>query len=117
MNSIKSDHGQLQDPRIKPDPESAGASPAAHTDEDIYEDAGDLEFGDSQQPPFFLTRVPKFLWESWSKLDDNQEIRIGTVRVEGGLSDTKRVSLPLQAIHRTQTMHIPHAYLTLVLIL
>lgn len=97
MTSIKPDPGRLQEPQIKPDPESIGASPAAHTDEDIYEDAGDLEFADIKQPPFFLTRVPKFLWESWSKLDDNQEIQIGTVRVEGGINDIKRVSLYLRA--------------------
>jgi hypothetical protein len=33
------------------------------------------------------------LWEHWSKLDDDEEIRIGTVRVEGDPTDIKRVSL------------------------
>ena len=95
MTSIKPDPGRLQEPQIKPDPESIGASPAAHTDDDIYEDAGDLEFADPNQAGFYLTRIPKFLWESWSKLDDNQEIRVGTVRVEGGMNDVKRVTLSL----------------------
>lgn len=75
---------------IKPDPDSTGASPAAHTDDDLYEDAGDLEFAGSDQG-LYLTRLPKFLWERWSQLDDNQEVTIGTVRVEGGPEKIKRV--------------------------
>ena len=82
-----------QDPRIKPDPDSLGASPAPQLDDDIYEDAGDLEFSGAEQG-LYLTKVPKFLWESWSKLDDNQEIQIGTIRVEGNLNDIKRVCIP-----------------------
>ena len=75
---------------IKPDPDSIGASPSAHTDDDLYEDAGDLEFAGSDQG-LYLTRLPKFLWERWSLLDDNQEVTIGTVRVEGGPESIKRV--------------------------
>ena len=84
-----------QDPRVKPDPESLGASPGPQLDDDIYEDAGDLEFSGAERG-IYLTKFPKFLWENWSKLDDNQEIQIGTVRVEGGLNDIKRVFLPLK---------------------
>ena len=91
MTSIKPEPGQLLESKIKPDPDSIGNSPAAQTDEDIYEDTGDLDFAGSDQG-FYLTRLPKFLWDSWSKLDDNQEIQIGTIRVEGGLNDVKRVS-------------------------
>lgn len=83
-----------QDPRIKPDPDSLGASPGPQLEDDIYEDAGDLEFNGAEQG-LFLAKVPKFLWDTWSKLDDNQEIQIGTVRVEGSLSDIKRVRLML----------------------
>ena len=91
MTSIKPEPGQLLESKIKPDPDSIGNSPAPQTDEDIYEDTGDLDFAGSDQG-FYLTRLPKFLWDSWSKLDDNQEIQIGTIRVEGGLNDVKRVS-------------------------
>ena len=82
----------INDPttHIKPDPDSTGASPAAHTDDDLYEDAGDLEFAGADKG-LYLTRVPKFLWETWSQLDDNQEVTIGTVRVEGGPENLKRV--------------------------
>ena len=79
-----------QTPQVKPDPESIDASPAAHTDDDLYEDAGDLEFAGADQG-LYLTRVPKFLWERWSQLDDNQEVTVGKVRVEGGLENVKRV--------------------------
>ena len=91
MTSIKPEPGQPLESKIKPDPDSIGNSPAPQTDEDIYEDTGDLDFAGSDQG-FYLTRLPKFLWDSWSKLDDNQEIQIGTIRVEGGLNDMKRVS-------------------------
>ncbi|KAL8993119.1 MAG: hypothetical protein Q9169_006586 [Polycauliona sp. 2 TL-2023] len=83
------------DNKVKVEPPSAGASPAPQSDDDIYEDAGDLDFSRAQQG-LFLTRIPKYLWESWSTLDDEEEIRIGTVRVEGGLEDVKRMSLLLE---------------------
>ena len=82
-------NGNSQEPQIKPDPDSLGGSPAAQ-DEDVYEDAGDLDFSGTE-PGLYLTRIPKFLWERWSKLDDNQEVQIGTLRVEGNLGDIKRV--------------------------
>ena len=88
MNSTYS-NGNGQEPQVKSEPDSIGASPTAH-DDDVYEDAGDLDFSGSE-PGLYLTRIPKFLWDRWSKLDDNQEIHIGTLRVEGSLSDIKRV--------------------------
>jgi transcription initiation factor TFIIF subunit beta len=70
----------MTDPLIKPDPETQGASPA-FSEDDIYEDAGDLEFNtDTNFQTLYLARVPKFLWEAWSKLDDDAEIQIGTIR-------------------------------------
>ena len=70
-----------EQPRMRMETESAPASPSAHSDEDIYEDAGGL----------YLTRIPKFLWETWAKLKDDDEIRLGTIRVEGSSDDLKRV--------------------------
>ena len=67
---------------IKPDPDAPGASPAAFVDEDIYEDTGDLEFNDDPTyKKLYLARVPKYLWEVWSELDDDAEIQLGTVRM------------------------------------
>ncbi|OAA56617.1 transcription initiation factor beta subunit [Niveomyces insectorum RCEF 264] len=58
---------------------------AAAADDDIYEDAGDLEFFDASLPgnPFgnmYLVRVPPYVWEAWDKLDDDAEIQIATLR-------------------------------------
>jgi transcription initiation factor TFIIF subunit beta len=73
------------------------------SDEDIYEDTGDLDFSQAGQN-VWLTRIPKVLWEHWSKLDDDEEIRIGTVRVEGDPTDIKRVSLRLDAQPENQDL-------------
>ena len=78
-----------QGPTVKPEPGSAGASPVG-LEEDIYEDAGDLDFTEADQA-VYLTRLPKWLWDAWSKLDDDAEIQIGMIRVEGSPGDIKRV--------------------------
>jgi transcription initiation factor TFIIF subunit beta len=71
----------MADPLIKLDPETHGASPGALSEDDIYEDAGDLEFNtDPKYQTLYLARVPKYIWEAWSKLDDDAEIQVGTIR-------------------------------------
>lgn len=71
----------MADSLIKPDPDAPGASPGIFTDDDIYEDAGDLEFNpDPAFQKLYLARVPRYVWEAWSSLDDDAEIRIGTIR-------------------------------------
>jgi transcription initiation factor TFIIF subunit beta len=74
-----------QDPAVKADPDEAAASPSAVSEEDLYEDAGDLEFYDSTLPqdPYgsmYLTHVPTYLYEAWDKLKDDEELQIGTIR-------------------------------------
>ena len=69
-------------PEIKPDPDALGASPSLLDEDDIYEDAGDLEFNnDPKYQSLYLARVPNYVWEAWSKLDDDAEIQIGTIRM------------------------------------
>ena len=63
------------------------------SDEDLYEDAGDLDYTGSTQA-LILTRIPKFLWENWTQLSDDDEIQIGTIRYEGDPEDPKRVCHP-----------------------
>ncbi|KAL1993262.1 hypothetical protein VTN49DRAFT_3211 [Thermomyces lanuginosus] len=92
-------------PFIKPDPDVKGGTLA---DEDIYEDAGDLDFSQAHQN-VWLTRIPKSLWEHWSSLDDDEEIQIGTVRVEGDAQNTKRISLRL--FERPDNKNIPKDYI------
>ncbi|RSL49863.1 hypothetical protein CEP53_009002 [Fusarium sp. AF-6] len=73
---------------IKPDPENSG-SPAQVDEDDLYEDAGDLEFFDKNAAnrafeTLYLARVPRYMWDAWIKLTerlgDDDEIRIGTLR-------------------------------------
>lgn len=75
---------------IKPDPDAGPLSSSAQSDEDLYEDAGDLEFANADKN-LMLARLPKSLWEVWSKLDDDQEITIGTVRLEGQIMEPTKV--------------------------
>ncbi|KAL2885444.1 transcription initiation factor TFIIF subunit beta [Ceratocystis lukuohia] len=70
---------------IKNEPDAPMASGAE--DDDIYEDAGDLEFYTDGNNPnanqfanMYLFRVGKALYDVWSKLDDDEEITIGHIR-------------------------------------
>ena len=67
-----------------------GPSPYMEED-DMYEDAGDLDFSHSSQQ-FWMSRIPKSLWELWASMPEDGEIEIGTIRVEGENSNPKRVS-------------------------
>ena len=79
-----------EQPAVKPEPdESPAALPAPMDEDDMYEDAGDLEFYDTQEQghvfeKLYLSRVPKYLWEAWHQLvqglGDNDEVQIGTIR-------------------------------------
>lgn len=76
--------------KVETEINSGAASPLAQSDEDRYEDAGDLDFSGTIHG-LYLARIPRFLWDTWAKLDDDHEIQLGIVRVEGGSSDPKRV--------------------------
>ncbi|KAK2758739.1 hypothetical protein FQN54_003429 [Arachnomyces sp. PD_36] len=93
-------------PIIKPDPDNKD-SPGAMSEDDIYEETGDLDFTGADQD-VWLTKIPRFLYENWSKLDDDEEIQIGTVRVEKGPTDIQRVSLRLN--EQTDNRDIPKDY-------
>ena len=97
--------------KFKIEPDSPRASPGAQADEDLYEDAGDLDFSGAIQN-IYLTRIPRYLWDDWSKLDNDQEIQIGTVRMEGTGGDIKRVRLDLSLMHE-QLLHDFHTLLIL----
>lgn len=58
--------------------------PLANTeDDDDYEDTGELTIPPGV-PGLWLTRVPDYLWESLSGLNDDDEIEIGTIRIWEG---------------------------------
>lgn len=86
----------MEDIKIKPEPEAAG-SPTGFSEEDIYEDAGDLEFNPSTDfQKLYLARVPKYIWEAWSKLDDDAEIPLGTIRQSMDPDGKVFLSCPLE---------------------
>lgn len=68
--------------------EQASPVPMSSDDEDIYEDAGDLEFYDkasgTNNETLYSARLPDYLWQKWAalteRMGDNDEIRLGTLR-------------------------------------
>ncbi|PFH61063.1 hypothetical protein XA68_18324 [Ophiocordyceps unilateralis] len=73
---------------VKPEPEEEKPTLPLE-DEDLDEDAGDLEFydkttGNHQFETLYLARVPRYMWDAWLKiterLGDDDEIQIGTLR-------------------------------------
>ena len=94
----------MEDTLIKPDPDTKGVSPGAFADDDGYEDVGDLEFNpDPAWQGLYLARVPKSVWEAWSKLDEDAEIPLGTIRVANIISPNAPprvcfLTLPIKSI-------------------
>ena len=84
--------GEISDDGMSPYPE----------DDDIYEDPGDLDFSSAQQN-LWVSHVPRSLWEAWAALGDDDEIEIGTIRVEGSEIAPGRVRRPLAIIWATCT--------------
>ncbi|PNH47686.1 hypothetical protein VD0004_g716 [Verticillium dahliae] len=93
------------EPYIKPDPDAV-ASPSATPleDDDLYEDAGDLEFYDASGASgtfsqAYLAKVPKEIWDAWSNLPEDAEIEVGTmrqwdvIRPDGGVDHRFRMLL------------------------
>ncbi|KYK55514.1 transcription initiation factor iif [Drechmeria coniospora] len=107
----------MADSFIKADPEQEEKKPLGSIDEDdLYEDAGDLEFYDNTGPgrqfeTLYLARVPRYMWDAWLKmadrLGDDDEIQIGTLRtwnepvpdasIEGGTRDVTKLRMLLDA--------------------
>ena len=81
-------------PDIKPEP--ATAVPTNVMDEDPYEDTGELRMDKTmQEAGAWLAKVPKWLWEAWEEMDDDEEIELGQVRVY----DRRPEDPPLSLIH------------------
>lgn len=82
-----------EQPDINNESDLSDIEPMEHDmDDDLYEDANDLDFSQAARD-VWLSRIPPSLWQQWSKMRDDEEIQLGTVRVEGPPSDIKRVYL------------------------
>lgn len=73
------------EPGVPIKPEPSDSSIPAHvkhegSDDDEYEDAGDLEMGNGKRG-LWLVKLPKFLLEQWEKMDDDEEITLGEILV------------------------------------
>ncbi|KAI0967640.1 transcription initiation factor IIF, beta subunit-domain-containing protein [Xylaria arbuscula] len=118
MASVKAEPMIKPDPAIKPDPDVLNSLPAAMSDDDMYEDAGDLEFADFNPSnpaaaDVYLTHVPKYLYSAWADMDDDEEIRIGTVRkwIEVGKDGRQTEKMALLLDHaRPNHQSIPKEY-------
>ena len=75
--------------KSEPDPDLGGS--VAHMDEDLYEDAGDLDLNGASQATY-LARVPKYFWKYLTPESGGQDGKLGTIRVEGDLDKPQRVS-------------------------
>ena len=84
--------------------------PSPYVDDDAEDETPDLDFKRAQQQ-LWISQVPRELWDIWSKLGDDAEIEIGTLRVEGPDSNPSRASLRALR-HRPNTDLVlgqPHA--------
>ncbi|PNS18592.1 hypothetical protein CAC42_5131 [Sphaceloma murrayae] len=69
-----------EDVKIKADP--ANAHTPSMADEDEYEDTGELQIrGTADDDKAWLAKLPKWLWEAWSTIAEDEEIELGKVRV------------------------------------
>ncbi|GAB1311415.1 hypothetical protein MFIFM68171_01625 [Madurella fahalii] len=69
-----------EQPQIKPDPDAG--SPFM---DEALDETPDLEFFDKLPEAdtysrMYLARLPSYVWQAWSKLDDDAEIEIGKIR-------------------------------------
>lgn len=82
----------IPDHHVKMEPPADTPSPYMDDIDDAMEEAGDLDFSHAQQQ-FWLGHLPRSLWEALSKVGDDAEIELGTIRVEGPEADPKRVGI------------------------
>jgi transcription initiation factor TFIIF subunit beta len=81
-----------------------GAHVKAESEVDEYEDTGECQMPTSQEEQdAWLVKLPKWLWQAWASIDDDEQIELGRVRVYEG----QKVKLRLHDIapHRDVPKH------------
>lgn len=112
----------MADTHIKAEADESSAIATPASEDDLYEDAGDLEFYDKNDgsaafEKLWLARVPKYVWEAWMKMTErmgpDDEIQIGTVRrwMEARPDGTNEDKLRM-LLHSNQPEHqvLPREY-------
>ncbi|KAL2257861.1 hypothetical protein VTK26DRAFT_9070 [Humicola hyalothermophila] len=92
-----------QPPQIKTEPDTG--SPFV----DEIDETPDLEFfekdsGSDDYGRMYLARLPSYVWEAWSKLDDDAEIEIGTIRQWADKDGVLKLQMRLRDIPAHQTL-------------
>ncbi len=88
--TIKVERENSQDNgRIKTEDGSAGASPSALSDDDMYEDTGELDMSNPEK--LYLMRLPTWLYERWSTIDSEEPSNLGVVRVQNESDNNRKV--------------------------
>lgn len=105
MNGIKTEGG---DHFIKPDPDM-------EEEEDKYaDDEGELQIPASAgEMNVWLAKLPKWLWESWSDMADDEEFEIGKLRVYDKRPEDlarNKIKLVLHDLPNGQHAKVPKKY-------
>lgn len=92
--SVKLEAGTKQEPGlsssdIKTEP-GFKTEPGYADDDELYEDAGDLDVSNGDRA-VWLVKLPQFLAERWRDVDEDEEIVLGTVKVDRNAPDQKNV--------------------------
>jgi len=100
-----------EDVKIKPEMIDSGDIGNIHIDEDDYEDTGELQIrGDQESEKAWLAKLPKWLWEAWSNIAEEDEVELGKIRVYNsvGSNGKQRISIFLKDIPGHST--VPKKY-------
>ena len=92
---IKQEQG-LSSSEMKVEP-GFKAEPGYADDDELYEDAGDLDVSNGDRA-VWLVKLPQFLAERWKDIDEDEEIVLGTVKVDRNAPDQKTVCMPQRGV-------------------
>lgn len=96
------------EPQIKQDPESF--TPGGFMDDDLYEDTGELNMPPRHTADIWLTRVPKWLWESLATAGDDEEIEVGKIAMWDDAHGNSRDMRLILNQERQNVQHLPREY-------
>ncbi|KAM7193499.1 putative transcription initiation factor [Naviculisporaceae sp. PSN 640] len=99
----------MAEPTIKPDPEAGSPFVEDELDESTDLDFYDPNVGEGTLNRMYLARLPKYVWDAWSTLDDDAEIEIGKIRQFTLPDGSQKLQMRLHP-HIQQHKEIPKEY-------